>query len=143
MSTSSTRSRPASGSGPEATPTAYASGSVPSASVYWLTAPARSTATLSPPRPWVSRTKATTSSGVSVATGTIHWSIRYGLMPTIAPAPSTASPNGTAVSRITVAEESISPPTHRWRSSRGSLESFSATPMGAGDSPPASEARRR
>ena len=65
-----------------ATPTAYASGSVPSASVYWLTAPASSTAMLWPPRPWVSRTKATTSSGVSVATGTIHWSSRYGLIPT-------------------------------------------------------------
>ena len=74
---------------------------MPSASVYWLTAPASSTATLWPPRPCVSSTNATTSSGVSVATGTIHCSSRYGLMPTSAPVPSTASPNGTAVSRIT------------------------------------------
>lgn len=43
---SSTRSRPASGSGPVPRPTAYAIGSVPSASVYWLTAPARRTAAL-------------------------------------------------------------------------------------------------
>jgi hypothetical protein len=59
---------------------------------------------LCPPRPCVSSTNATTSSGVSVATGTIHCKSRYGLMPTIAPAPRTAFPNGTAVIRITNAE---------------------------------------
>jgi hypothetical protein len=46
VSSSSTRSRPASGSGPVPGPTAYASGSVPSAIVYWLTAPASNTAML-------------------------------------------------------------------------------------------------
>lgn len=74
---------------------------MPSAIVYWLTAPASSTAMLWPPRPCVSSTNATTISGVSVATGTIHCRSRYGEIPTIAPAPSTASPNGTAVIRIT------------------------------------------
>ena len=69
--------------------------------MYWLTAPASSIAMLCPPRPCVSSTNATTSSGASVATGTIHCSIRYGLIPTDTPIPSTASPNGTAVRRIT------------------------------------------
>jgi len=100
---SSIRSREASGSGPAPAPTRYANGSVPIASVYWLTAPASSTAALWPPRPCVSSTNATTSSGASVATGTIHWRSRYGLIPTSPPVPSTASPNGTAVSRITAA----------------------------------------
>jgi len=143
VSSSSTRSRPASGSGPVPAPTAKASGSVPSASVYWLTAPASSTAMLCPPRPCVSSTNATTTSGVSVAIGTIHCRSRYGLMPTIEPAPRTASPNGTAVSRITNAAYAIRQPAHRRRRWDGSAASSAATPSGSAFSPPAVAARRR
>ena len=60
-------------------------------------------------RPCVRSTTATTSSGISVATGTSHWRTRYGLIPTSEPVPSTASPNGTAVARMTTPREEHEP----------------------------------
>ena len=111
--------------------------------MYCDTAPASSTATLCPPRPCVSSTNATTSSGASVATGTIHCSIRNGLIPTTVPAASTDSPNGTAVSRITTAENAISRAAHRRRSARGSAARAAATPSGSGASPPLVNVPRR
>ena len=81
VSMTSTCSRPRSGSGPVPAPAAKAMGSEPSASVHWLTAEDSSTATPWAARSCVTSTNAITSSGLSVASGTSHWTSRYGLMP--------------------------------------------------------------